>query len=126
MITDEGAVNVLYGGSTGLTATDDQYWHQDSPGIIDPAEFRDVFGVTLSAGDFNNNGRDDLAVGSEEGVTGEETGDGAVNVIYGSSGAGLTATGDQFWHQNSGGVIDPAEPFDRFGGGLVGQPYNDA
>ena len=42
---------------------------------------------------------------------------GAVNVIYGSA-AGLTATDNQLWHQNSSGIADAAEAGDHFGGSL--------
>ena len=39
---------------------------------------------------------------------------GAVNVILGSA-TGLTATGNQFWSQNSSGVLDTAEAGDQLG-----------
>ena len=44
---DAGAVNVIYGSSIGLRATDNQFWHQDSPGIRDVAQPGDRFGSTL-------------------------------------------------------------------------------
>ena len=34
-----GAVNVLRGSPVGLTAVNDQIWHQDSPGIIAELSF---------------------------------------------------------------------------------------
>jgi hypothetical protein len=67
--------------------------------------------------DFNNDGRDDLAIG----VPGESVGSkqfaGAVNVLYGSS-SGLAATGNQFWTQDSSGVEETAEDSDQFGRAL--------
>ncbi len=76
-------------------------------------------------GDFNGDGRDDLAVGVPfEGVdTGAGTigGAGAVNVLYGSSN-GLSATSprpDQIWSQNSPDVNDLAELNDNFGSALA-------
>ena len=43
---------------------------------------------------------------------------GMVNVIYGSP-AGLSATGNQGWHQNVSDVNDIAEGDDRFGWSLA-------
>ena len=45
-LIDAGAVNVIYGSSTGLTATDAQFWNQDS-GIADTAEPGDHFGEAI-------------------------------------------------------------------------------
>ncbi|OGP74430.1 MAG: hypothetical protein A2W09_00700 [Deltaproteobacteria bacterium RBG_16_50_11] len=44
---DAGAVNVLYGSSTGLTFARDQLWHQDSPSIPGGPEAGDHFGKAL-------------------------------------------------------------------------------
>ncbi len=43
-----GAVNVLYGGAGGLSGTGNQFWHQDSPGILDVVEPLDAFGTALA------------------------------------------------------------------------------
>jgi hypothetical protein len=115
VLTDIGAVNVIYGSRRGLTATGDQFWTQDSPGIEDTAEEGDLFGEYSGAGDFDGDGFDDLAVGA---AFGEDVGAvvdaGSVNVIYGSK-DGLTARGDQFWTQDSPGILDMAEEADNFG-----------
>jgi hypothetical protein len=44
---DAGAVHVIYGSSTGLTATGSQFWHQDRAGISSASSAGDRFGVTL-------------------------------------------------------------------------------
>jgi FG-GAP repeat len=130
---DAGAVNVLYGSSTGLSATSpipDQYWTQSSPNVNDLSEIDDNFGYSLSSGDINGDGRDDLAIGVpfEEVVTGEGTfGEaGAVNVLYGSS-TGLSATSpipDQYWTQSTKDVNDRSEPSDFFGSSLSSGDFN--
>ena len=111
-----GAVNVIYGSASRLTATGNQLWHQDRPGIADMAEMDDHFGSELVAGGFDDAGFDDLAVGNVLEGLGPEgfTSEGAVNVIYGSA-SRLSADGDQFWHQDSPGIADVAEPGDLFG-----------
>jgi disulfide bond formation protein DsbB len=112
-----GAVHVLYGSAAGLSATGDQFWTQDSPGILDTAEPGDNFGYSLAAGDFNGDGLADLAMGVPGEAVGEVTNTGAVHVLYGSA-AGLSATGDQFWTQDSPGILDTADFDDAFGGVL--------
>ena len=122
-VTDAGAVNVLYGSAAGLTAGGDQLWHQDEVGIRGVAEASDQFGFALDCGDFNGDGHDDLAIG----VPGEDIGDitdaGAVNVLYGS-GAGLTAGGDQLWHQARVGIRGGAEDGDMFSDSVAGGDFD--
>ncbi|HTH20734.1 MAG TPA: hypothetical protein VL854_00830 [Nitrososphaeraceae archaeon] len=63
---DAGGVEVIYGSSNGLSATlahADQFWTQDSANIDNQAETDDQFGSSLTAGDFNADGKDDLAIG---------------------------------------------------------------
>src|SRR5262245_3863116 len=99
ILTDtEGAVQVVYGSSAGLTPAGNQLWHQDSPGVAETPGSLDGFGRSLAAGDFNNDGFDDLAIGVEFEQIGTEVAAGGVHILYGG-GTGLTAAGDQFWHQ---------------------------
>jgi disulfide bond formation protein DsbB len=118
-----GAVNVIYGSSAGLAATGNQVWSQNSPGILDTAEVDDHFGDFITAGDFNGDGFDDLAVGTDGEDVGAIRDAGVVNVIYGSA-AGLTPTGNQLWSQNSPGILDSAETGDAFGLFMIGGDFN--
>jgi hypothetical protein len=115
-----GAVNVLYGSSTGLTAQGDQFWHQGITGVAgDGAEEDDWFGFSLAAANLGKGSRADLAVGVPREDVGTIGNAGAVNVLYGSS-TGLTAQGDQFWHQGITGVDgDGAEEGDMFGSSVA-------
>jgi hypothetical protein len=129
-----GAVEVIYGSSSGLSATSpkvDQFWKQGANGVEDTAETGDRFGWSLFSGDFNGDGKDDLAIGVPyevivtEGVT--KYGAGGVEVIYGSS-SGLSATSpapiaDQFWKQGVNGVDNQAESGDAFGQILWQNPH---
>jgi hypothetical protein len=114
----EGAAHIIFGSVKGLTAKSNQFWTQDSSGILDVAEPLDGFGTTLASGNFNGDSFTDLAIG----VPNEDLGDiidaGAVNVIYGAV-DGLTAAGNQFFHQNSSGIEETAENFDYFGNSLT-------
>jgi hypothetical protein len=120
-----GAVNVLDGSANGLTSAGSQLFFQGGGGVSDAAEPFDFFGNALAAGDFDNNGFIDLAIG----VPGEDIGTiadaGAVNVLYGSA-SGLSASGGQFFSQNTPGVFGGAETEDGFGSALgVGDFDND-
>jgi hypothetical protein len=118
--SNAGAVNVLYGTASGLSATGDQLWHQDASGVIDVAETGDFFGVSVAAGDFDGDGDADLAAGADgETSAAGALFAGAVNVLYGSSPNGLSATGNQFWHQDSSEVEGAAEQDDRLGRSLA-------
>jgi len=108
-----GGANVIYGSAAGLTASGNQFWSQAGPILNSPQPY-DEFAFSLVAGDFNGDGRADLAAGVPGERVSGRPGAGAVNVIYGSP-TGLTPAGNQFWSQDSPGVIDVAEPWDRFG-----------
>jgi len=134
-IADAGLVTVIYGSVNRLVANGggvpaNQFWHQDSPNVLEQSESNDDFGSVLAAGDFDDNGCADLAIG----VPREDFDDalptvansGAVNVIYGQPG-GLNAGSlpvSQFWHQNTSGIVDDAETEDRFGSTLTAWDFN--
>ena len=86
-------------------------WHTDF------MESADCFGAALTAGDFNGDGVDDLAIG----VPGEDIGGiedaGVVQIIFGSA-SGLTSDGDQFWYQNTPVILESAEQYDQFSSSL--------
>lgn len=109
---DAGAVNILYGSSTGLTGVGAQLWTQDSPGVQGRARQSDNFGSSLAVLDVDRGRSADLAVAARgEDIGGAEEA-GRVHVLYGSS-RGVTAR-DQRWDQDSPGIAGHAEAADRF------------
>jgi len=115
---DMGAFNVIPGSSGGLTGSGDKFFHRRQGGVAGAGVAGDRFGFSLAAGDFDGNGRDDVAAG----VPGAGTG-GEVNVFYGT-GSGLSRSGDQRWHQNRGGIAESRERDDLFGFSLAAGDFD--
>ena len=115
-----GSVHVIYGGGNGLTNAGDQIWHQGRKGVKGANEDTERFGSSVSAGDFNDNGEDDLLIGVPGEGVGAILGAGRVSVIYGKN-QGLDAAGDQSWSQDSPGIRGVPENFDQMGQAVSGQ-----
>lgn len=114
-----GAVHVLFGSATGLTATGSRFFTQATSGIADDPEAGDHFGATLAAGNFDTStAATELAIGvpDENSTTLPDVG--IVQVLKGTP-SGLTGAGSQTWSQNSAGIADAAEAGDRFGSSLA-------
>ncbi len=122
-IADAGSVRVLFGTSSGLTSSGAQNWKREFP------QDYGQFGWSLSSGDYNNNGYDDLAVGIPyEDVAGMETyvDAGAVEIFYGDGAEGLIRRTDHAdtWHQGRSGMQDTYEHNDWFGYALASGDFN--
>jgi hypothetical protein len=116
-VSNTGVVSILYGSRRGLT-TRDELFGQGFGGVPGTREGEQNFGRTLAAGDFDGNGRTDLAVGIPDDTVDGQEGAGAVTVLY-STAAGVSAGPDQIWSQNSPGIKGIAAPFHRFGDALA-------
>jgi hypothetical protein len=87
-----GQVVVLHGTSTGVSGARRTVIGQNSAGVTGTPERFDGFGSALAHGDFDDDGYDDLAVGTPwEGVSGDAEA-GMVTLLWGSP-AGLTGKG---------------------------------
>ncbi|OPY50515.1 MAG: FG-GAP repeat protein [Methanosaeta sp. PtaU1.Bin055] len=117
-----GAVNVLYGSRGGLVAAN-SIWYQSNLGVGDSSEYNDQFGYSLAAGDFNNDGCDDLAVGVPYEDIGGKADAGAVNVILGSP-EGLKAAGS-ILYQDLGIGDNSSEAGDHFGTSVATGDFNE-
>lgn len=141
---DAGVVYILYGKSgSGLSTSDMQTFHQDTSGFIGEVEGGDKLGNVLAAGDFNCDGISDLAISASDEdfeVSGFDHNDaGAVSILYGRAGSGLSTSGMAAFHQDTPGVPGVNESDDQFGLALatgrfnldqcddlvVGSPYED-
>lgn len=98
LILDAGAVNVIYGSSSGLDAGPDDFWHQDRAGIKDfqntagvlsAAEEGEFFGLGVVTNEYNGDIYTDLLITEGSPFA-------AANVLFGRA-SGLTAAGDQYF-----------------------------
>jgi hypothetical protein len=112
-----GEVYVLTGTRYGLTVFPAaQVWSSDTPGVVGAAHDGDEFGAALAVGDFDADGRDDLAIGAP---SYHSTADGgAVTVLRGSP-FGLYANLSQLWTESSPGIAGYPEDGDEFGKALA-------
>lgn len=119
---EPGAVNVIYGSAGGLTASGSKWWHQGSAGVPGSNENADNFGRALTAGDFDSDGADDLAIGAYKENVGRTNNAGAVTLLYGSR-AGIRATRAVTLTQATAGVPGKVEALDQFGFALAAGNY---
>lgn len=124
IVSDAGAINVIYGSATGLTDLGDQAWSRDTDGIEGSTGVGDRWSSAIGVGDFNGDGRDDIAVGAPQANVGDESGAGSVNVIYGSA-TGLTDVGDQVFDQDTIGIGGIANSDDLLGLSLAGGDFDN-
>jgi FG-GAP repeat len=114
-----GAVQIIFGGPSGLTSAGNLLW--DETYIHGVSEEGDQFGATLAAGDFDGDGRDDLAIGvpyEDFGPGGSEYDCGQVYVLFGATG-GFDRTRTQPWAENNIYSFGTSEYDDRFGFALA-------
>lgn len=95
-------------------------FHQDLAGMPTPVDDGNRFGAALAAGDFDADGRDDLAIGTPGETIGGDDDAGGVTVLYGTDdGSLLDLVRAEHFHQDLPDVPGVAEPGDRFGSSLV-------
>jgi FG-GAP repeat len=124
----QGAVVIVWGNAEGLVPGDTpaQLFTQDSVGIPGDGVEGDYFGDSLAVGDFDGNGAADLAIGVPYEVVNDVRA-GAVNLLYGLAGLGLTAfsdAGSPLLTQGGSGIQETAEKLDAFGLAVSSGDYN--
>jgi hypothetical protein len=116
---DAGSVHVMYGGAAnGLSDWSDRVWYQG--GYLNTAvETNDRFGWSLATGDLDDDGCDDLVIGTPYEHIGSVGDAGMVQVFYGKA-TGIPAQPRyQNFHQDTDTIQNTVEGDDRFGAAVV-------
>ena len=121
---DAGLVHVLYGGTRGIRFNGSAVLDQSTSGLEDWPERYDHFGAALASGDFNNDGKDDLAIGVPGENVDERHDTGALHVVYGSA-AGVNPLWQAYYTQDSPYIPEFAEQWDRFGAALTAADFDN-
>ncbi len=111
---DAGGVHIFYGGGQGIKPPGNQTFNLDSPAMSGTADAGDGYGSALSAGDFNGDGRADLAIGVPNSTASDF---GHVAVMHGSAN-GLSPVGSQL-HTDPGSGAGH-----KWGSALAAGDYN--
>ncbi|MEO8275918.1 MAG: hypothetical protein ABI639_06830 [Thermoanaerobaculia bacterium] len=124
---DAGAVEIYYGGPSGLASVAEQFLTQNSNGIPGTAETNDQFGMALGCGDLDFDGFGDLAIGAPtetfEHSGGDIVGAGTVALIYGGPG-GLTGARTHSFNEDALLPSDHPACGELFGFALVFGDFN--
>ncbi|MCC6208463.1 MAG: FG-GAP repeat protein [Gammaproteobacteria bacterium] len=120
-VSDAGAVAVFYGASGGLSRN--ELWDRHSVEVVGDSVVSAHWGYALAAGDFNQDGRADLAIGAPGDVVSGIAESGSVSILYGGA-IGLSGQGSQLFSQDTPGVDEEAEQVDWFGHTLVATDLN--
>ena len=107
--TASGVVLVVPGvDGSGLTGAGTKRLNQ-AKGVIGSPQAGDDFGHSVAVGDFNGNGRDDLAVSAPGETIDDNIGAGATHVFFGAAG-GITKKRDEQWQAGRSGMAGRPEP----------------
>ncbi|MGW5866190.1 FG-GAP repeat protein [Streptomyces sp. NPDC055239] len=117
-----GEVSVVYGTSSGPSATRRTTLTQSSSGVPGASEYGDNFGAAVAVGDLDGDGNAELATGAPGESIGSEPdvilGAGTVTLLRGSA-SGLRTTGAITLTQDSPGVPGASGSMDGFGATLL-------
>jgi hypothetical protein len=122
---DSGSVTILYGAASGLLANAGSsiaFGQSEISGLAVEAD--DEFGASLSAGDFNRDGFDDLAIGVPLEDVSNVVDAGSVAVVYGSA-SGIDTRVAKIFDLSSAGISGDVATNDQFGIALSAADFND-
>ena len=122
-LVDAGAISVLRGSASGVTATSSRQFHSNSDGMAGTAEREDLFGFAVTTGDFNADGFADIGAGIPTENVREIVDAGAFAILRGASGGTTTSRSREF-HADTSGVAGQAETNDALGVDLVSGRFN--
>jgi hypothetical protein len=124
VVSNAGAVHVLTTSGEHFVGVSLRYFHQDRSGIPGDLGIDHKFGSSLAPGDFNGDGKEDLAIGVPFDSCNVSK-DGSVIVIYDDVWGALADYAPQYWCQG-GSLLDQGEVDDHFGVAIAALPSTGA
>jgi hypothetical protein len=126
-LEDIGAVWILFGSPTGLTAAGSRLFGQGGISDTESSEAGDRFGAALAAGRINSGNRADLVIGvpGEDGIPGLENDSGKIHVLYNDGSAVLAREEDWTQSDVNCNENDENENGDGFGFALAVADFDD-
>ncbi|MEE4270383.1 MAG: hypothetical protein V2I67_01830 [Thermoanaerobaculales bacterium] len=120
-VIDAGAVQAVFGPIEATGDIDDQLLHQygSLPGT---GELEDYFGSAIVGGDFNGDGRMDLAIGVPNEDHEAIANAGVVHVLYARIDGIFDAADSELWRDDD--TFDVIEADDEFGASLAAGDFN--
>ena len=125
-VDEAGAVSIVYANAgDDLSTSGNQFFSQNNlTPAASPGE-GDHFGAALAAGDFDGDGRTDLAVGAPDDNPGGHDNAGEVNILYSAGASGLSVVGSQEFDQDHPSAVPSvAEANDNFGQALAAGDFD--
>jgi len=124
-LIDIGGVNILYGDDNSLSESGSQFISQNNSNVLGTAVNTDQFGTDVLLVDLNNDGFDDLVVGTPEDVSFDDNAivdnAGSINILYGNE-SGISLTGDEY--KQSRDIDSSRNIFSQYGRSLAAGNFN--
>lgn len=118
-----GRLFIVYGAAS-VSGFERESIGQDSPSVPNSEELDDFFGEALATGDFNGDGRDDLAVGAPREDIGAIQDAGLVTILYGATNGLLAGAASSIAFNQDAFPGLTSEAGDEFGKALTTGDYN--
>ncbi len=121
-----GAVVVLYGSPFGLHTSNAQFFTEDTSGMGASSAASEYFGTAVAAGDFNRDGRADLAIGAYGEDVGGVHDSGRVFELFGTA-SGLSHSAPllpKHFDESTAGIHGGVKLLDDFGNTLQNGDFN--